>query len=97
MHKKNPWRFAFLGMTILSGLWLIIDRLLPWLVVRLMSPNAASIGVIGGADGPTAIFITSRPGNILEQLVPLALLIIGIGGYLFLRRKPTDTNKKGEA
>lgn len=39
--------------------------------MTLFDSNAASIGIIGGADGPTAIFLT---GNF--QLIPLALLAV---------------------
>lgn len=37
--------------------------------MTLFDSNAATIGIIGGADGPTAIFLT---GNF--QLIPLALI-----------------------
>ena len=39
--------------------------------MTLFDSNAATIGIIGGADGPTAIFLT---GN--SQLIPLALLAV---------------------
>ena len=39
--------------------------------MTLFDSNAASIGIIGGADGPTAIFLT---GDI--QAIPLALLAV---------------------
>jgi len=37
--------------------------------MNIFESNAATIGIIGGADGPTAIFLT---GN--YQLIPLAVL-----------------------
>ncbi|MEY8386414.1 hypothetical protein AALC17_03830 [Oscillospiraceae bacterium 38-13] len=42
------------------------------------------MGVIGGPDGPTAIFIAAAPGGI-AALVLLAAL--GAGIWLFLRRR----------
>ena len=39
--------------------------------MTLFDSNAATIGIIGGADGPTAIFLT---GDI--QAIPLALLAV---------------------
>ncbi len=39
--------------------------------------NAASIGIIGGADGPTAIFVTSKPN--LMFYIAAALLVIAAG------------------
>lgn len=46
--------------------------------------EAAAIGVIGGADGPTAIFVTTPAWTRPAWMA--ALLIIGIVGYLLLRR-----------
>ena len=47
-----------------------------------------SIGVIGGADGPTAIFIASPPdGWIWLLLLLAAAAAAGIGIWLFLRRR----------
>ena len=46
--------------------------------------EAYSIGIIGGADGPTAVFVTGRfPWEIL--LVAVAALCIGI--WLIKRKK----------
>ena len=48
--------------------------------------NASSIGIIGGADGPTAIFVTGSPvGTILMMLS--AAVVIGLGIWFFVRRK----------
>ena len=86
MKKKNPWRFVCLGAAILSGLWLAVDRLLPWLVIHTLPRESASIGIIGGADGPTAIFLTARPGNFWEQALPVVILTAGIAGFILLSR-----------
>lgn len=52
-----------------------------WQVSRnFVPPNAAEIGVIGGADGPTAILTASRPlsplATFLEIGIPLLLLAV---------------------
>lgn len=40
---------------------------------------AAAIGVIGGADGPTAILVTGAAvGNLFWYLIPVVLLLLGI-------------------
>lgn len=39
---------------------------------------ASSVGVIGGADGPTAIFVTGSRGGILSTLLLIAGGICGI-------------------
>ena len=40
-------------------------------MMTLFDNNAATIGIIGGADGPTAIFLTGD-----FQAVPLAILAV---------------------
>ena len=45
----------------------------------------ASVGIIGGADGPTAIMVTSS-GVFREGIAALILLVIGIVGFILLRR-----------
>ena len=46
---------------------------------------SASIGVIGGADGPTAVFVTT-PGW-MHYITPVLLLMIGIWGLIRLRKR----------
>ena len=45
--------------------------------------NAYSVGVIGGADGPTAIFVT---GSFPWELI-LMVLVCVIGAIWLLKRK----------
>ena len=93
-YRKSPWRFVFLACAaygaakLLSGLWV---NLVYWFCVLFMDirsqfvPNEAySIGVIGGADGPTAIFVTTPVW--MHYLLPAAALAVGIWGYLRLRK-----------
>ena len=92
--KKNPWRFAFLACAIygaaklLGGLWVNIVYGFSVLFMEIRSefvPNEAySVGIIGGADGPTAIFVTTPVW--VSYLIPVAALIVGIWGYLRLSR-----------
>ena len=47
--------------------------------------SALSLGIIGGADGPTVIFVT---GSVWGLLLPLlALLVLGLGLFLLWRKK----------
>ena len=50
-----------------------------------MYAKALSIGIIGGADGPTAIFVTSPDWT--KTAAALILLAAGIGGALWLRKR----------
>ena len=67
---------AFFGAVALNGL----NDLLGF-VVGFTGPQAASIGIIGGADGPTAIFLTS-------QLAPELLGAIAVAAYSYMALIP---------
>lgn len=96
-YRKSPWRFAFLAAAIygavelLGGIWGYLIYL--WyrilakgqvLGIGMSKVESASIGIIGGADGPTAIFVTMP--NWMHWVVPAIVLLIGIAGFLRLRR-----------
>lgn len=92
---KNPWRYLFAACAVygavklLPGLWVN----LLWLFFRWRishsDQTAASIGIIGGADGPTAIFLTAPVW--VHYVIPVVLLVVGILGFLRLSR---DDRKK---
>ena len=93
--QKSPWRFAFAACAV-YGAWKLLGVLwvnLIYLGVRVwdhFSPQmmAVSIGVIGGADGPTAIFVTTPPS--MQNLHWVVLLAVGILGFLWLRRRDRE-------
>ena len=87
---KSPWRWVFLACAALGAVELVgslAAYVLAYLfAVKSMAPSkAASIGIIGGADGPTAIFVTT-PGW-TAYIVPVLLLVVGIGGWILLSRQ----------
>ena len=50
--------------------------------------EAASIGIIGGADGPTAVFITSDPNWLhIYGLIGLIALIILVAFIIYRKKK----------
>ncbi len=49
-----------------------------------MSAWTASLGIIGGADGPTAVFVSGGPGALW---VPLLLLAAAVLLVVFLRKR----------
>lgn len=89
--RRKGWRIAFGAMAVygavklLGGIWVNLIYLGVQLWDRI-SPQmmAVSIGVIGGADGPTAIFVTAPPW--VHYLLPAAMLPVGIWGFLKLRK-----------
>lgn len=87
-YRKSPWRFLFAGCAAYGAAKLLGD-LIAWMAyllfrMQVQSQEAASIGIIGGADGPTAIFVTTPPWT--GYILPVAMLTIGIWGFLRLRR-----------
>ena len=96
-YRKSPWRFVFLAaavygtMELLSGIWVNLvylwyrfqagDQVMGIGMTRLES---SSIGIIGGADGPTTIFVTTPVWA--NYLWGLLLVLIGIWGFWRLCR-----------
>ena len=97
-YVKSPWRWLCLVLAIGSGLSLLWGgglSFLTWLLNRLTQAEVNSIGIIGGVDGPTTIFVTTSPDAWLYQLgMCLLLLVMGVFGFHFLSRCPR--NKKPE-
>lgn len=92
-YRKSPWRFLFLALAVLSAGWIVMSRLFLYFGMILetlyvtFTPNlAASIGVIGGADGPTAIFVAAPAGFDWDVAIVTVVLVIGILGFLRLRK-----------
>ena len=93
-YRKSPWRFLFAACAaygaakVLGGLWVNIVYWFcrAFLEVRgvFYPEEAYSIGIIGGADGPTAIFLTAPVW--MHYLVPMVMLTVGIWGFLRLRK-----------
>jgi len=46
-----------------------------------------SVGIIGGADGPTAIFVTTTPGGIVALIILIAAIIGGVVLIIKKRKK----------
>lgn len=93
-YRKSPWRFAFLAcavygaLEVLPGLYVNLVYLAVSVFMQIRSvfvpQEAYSVGIIGGADGPTAVFVTAPAWA--HYLIPMAMLIVGILGYLRLRK-----------
>lgn len=71
LPKGSPWRWAFLIAAILAGGAALLS-MLPFLLFYFQS---SGMGVIGGADGPTAIFITGAANLLAPVLTPLWLAV----------------------
>lgn len=65
----SRWRWAFVVLAVL----VLAVALVPMLADQFAANQAASIGAIGGADGPTAIYVTTSPSQSLISALPWLL------------------------
>jgi len=86
-YVKSPWRWVCLVVAVLCAIGLIWKGIIGLFVYTLTRGESASIGIIGGADGPTAIFVATNPATIGSIIVPLILLILGLAGFYILGHK----------
>ena len=78
--KKSGWRWLLLAC---AGLAALAAAAMQW-VERMLTAAAISVGVIGGADGPTAIFVTAAPSAWhWAEWLPVALGCLA--GFLLLQ------------
>lgn len=83
VDRGSPWRWLFLALAALSAVWMVFS-LVPILFTLSAS---ASIGVIGGADGPTAIFLATQPHPTLFTFTAGgSALLACLAFYVLLRR-----------
>jgi len=86
MRSPKFWKIIFLIIAILAFAQILIGFLGPGLLARFLSHSissaeAATIGIIGGADGPTAIFVTRSSG--FSRFIPWICALAGsIGSFL---------------
>ena len=85
-YRKSPWRWGALGLAIFSGLCLAYKGLPSLQLALFNTANHASIGIIGGADGPTEVFVTTaETGRIIPSAgIYVLLLTMGLFGFLAL-------------
>ena len=86
--RKSPWRFLF-GAVALYGAARLLGGLISHIIAFFVGASMAvaessTVGIIGGADGPTAVFVTASRWNGL--LISLGALVVGTLGFLLLRR-----------
>ena len=50
--------------------------------------EAVAVSIIGGADGPTSIFLAGKVGgSMIAYLVSLVVIFIGVGIVIYIRKK----------
>lgn len=86
--RKSPWRFLFGALAVYGAsrlLGSLVSRIVGYFVgVSMAVRDSATVGIIGGADGPTAVFVTAPRWTGLA--VSFGAMAIGIAGFVLLRR-----------
>ncbi len=75
-YRKSPWRWGCFALSVLSALSFLCRGGIGLLSVAYMLAQNQSVGVIGGADGPTQIFITRTEGSTAQSLILSAILLV---------------------
>lgn len=97
--KPSRWRFLFLALLVLLVIGVIVKisyeqgtlagvSLMQGIIPsQFFAGSSAGVGVIGGADGPTAIFVASGFPSLMGTLLyaPLSLACTLIACYLLTR------------
>ena len=66
----------------------ILGVVLVIIEILLKMKESMSISVIGGADGPTSIFLAGRiVGNISILIIILGVILMVIAGFILFNRK----------
>ena len=90
-YKKSPWRWLCLAGILLSAAALFRGGVNLALSLFTFFLSKQSIGIVGGADGPTTIFITRSQESVTQGLIMSAIIlimcIIGFYGLSHMRKK----------
>ena len=90
-YQKSPWRWACVVLMIVSILLILFRGALGLWAAMVNFQANHSIGIIGGADGPTAIFISAPEGYFIQQIIiagiMLVMSILGYWALSHIRRK----------
>ena len=82
-NARNRKLMKWIGITlcVLASVFFGLFVLIPMLVILYYSSASASVGIIGGADGPTAMFVTTAinwPQVIIITLIAVMVIIASI-------------------
>lgn len=83
-YTKSKWRWTALAAAVIGGVMLLFEGLvgLLMLLLNLTMNEAGSLGIIGGADGPTAIFVTGVTTTGYGDLAWMLWLLVAVMGLL---------------
>lgn len=86
-YRKSPWRWICFILILLCSIGIVLQCC--GLIAAGISFPAHSVGIIGGADGPTSIFIATPPDYFRNQLILLGIALTGsiLGFWMLSHQK----------
>lgn len=83
-YNKSKWRWAALTAAVIAGVMLLFEGLVGLLILllNLTVNEAGSLGIIGGADGPTAIFVTGVTTTGYGDYAWMLWLLVAVMGLI---------------
>lgn len=99
LNKRSVMHWLTWGVTgITFVLWLPL--IISWIVMIIhlfkVKEEASSIGIIGGADGPAAIFVTSKIGLPGLSWGGFLLLMLGMTIILWIIKVGINKKERGK-
>ena len=78
-------------ISIVAGGLILLSVIVPMVIGAILTSQVSgSVGIIGGADGPTAVFVVGTLGAggvIIESVVGVLLIVVGIWGLIRCKKK----------
>lgn len=86
-RSRKRWRWFFCLLGVLA-VWALAGQLLGlWTSFRFEQAVAASESMIGGADGPTSLYVSWFAGGWAAVLLPAAAALVAAVGLWYTRRR----------
>ena len=84
-YVKSPWRWVCFALMILAFLILLCKGGVGFLAAMMTLSLNESIGIIGGVDGPIAVFVAQSEDAMMQGIVITALVfLMSAVGFYFL-------------
>jgi len=74
-------------IAIVASIFSLLSNGIKMLILNSIANEAASIGIIGGADGPTSIFVTTSIAPMWKIIAQPALAVVVIVAAIIILRK----------
>lgn len=92
-YRKSPWRYLPLAVAVLCGLRFLNKCVLFGLYMSMgIQVQERSVGIIGGADGPTAMFVTTLVPDIANIGIIAVVFVLCLLVYFRLRKCKNKEN-----